>query len=114
MKNRNPSTHSSGGARDIMERSPYPLLVLDEEGVVRYANAAVGKIVDDGPSALLGRRLQLPCGADRIARARLILPCDRDVPLQVCSTEFEWDGRRAYLASCRKVGAINGEIASRC
>lgn len=112
MKPRQSRTCSSCGAQGMMENSPYPMLVLDEEGIVRYANAAVGKIVTEGPAAVLGRRLPLPCGSDRIAEASLSLPDDRAIPLQVCSMDIEWEGRRAYLAACRKVGEFGGEMAS--
>jgi PAS domain S-box-containing protein len=74
-------------AAGVLESAPHPLLVVEEDGVVSYANRAVVRLLGAEPELLRGRPLALlaarPCDARRLLAAlRSPSPSELDLTLR--------------------------------
>jgi len=85
----------------VVEHSVDGLLVIDAEGVVRFANPAAVCLFAGKTSTLVGSHLGTPAIHEPVD---LILPGDKSTRhVEMRSTEIVWEGRPANLASLRDV-----------
>ena len=88
--------------RDVIERNPDAQIVIDPEGMIRFANAAAARLFDRTCDELAGTQFGFPVvggettevdllarGTPRVAEMRVVLS--------------EWEGSMAYIASLRDV-----------
>jgi PAS domain S-box-containing protein len=89
----------------FVERSVDGLLVIDWDGIVRYANPSAITMFADKTSELVGAFVGVP--ATRRA-SEIVLPrADGFLYIEMVATEIEWEGRSASLASLRDFTARN-------
>ena len=89
----------------VMDDAPDGIVVLDQEGIVRYANKASGSLLRCGAHELVGACLGFPLAPD--AATELELPglngSWRVAEMRVAETQ--WEGDPAYVALLRDVTA---------
>jgi methanogenic corrinoid protein MtbC1 len=88
-------------ARKVLDHSVDGLLIIDAQGVVLFANPAAAALFARQTSQLVGFQLGIPAIQEFV---EMILP-GGDGPryVEVRSTEIDWAGQRANLASLRDV-----------
>ena len=88
--------------RDVIERNADAIVVVDREGVVRFANAMAERLFDRGRGDLVGSRFGFPAIAGETTEVDVIARgVVRVAEMRV--VESRWDGDLAYLASLRDV-----------
>jgi nitrogen-specific signal transduction histidine kinase len=88
-------------ARKVIEHSVDGLLVIDAEGVVRFANLAAMSLFAGRTSQLVGFNVGAPAVHEAV---ELIFPGGKSARyVEMRSTEIEWEGRIANLASLRDI-----------
>jgi signal transduction histidine kinase len=88
--------------RDVIERNADAILVVDREGVVRFANAMAAELFRSPREALPGTLFGFPVVAGETTELDLLHPGQpRVVEMRV--VESEWEGQNAYIASLRDV-----------
>jgi PAS domain S-box-containing protein len=88
-------------ARKVIEHSVDGLLVIDAEGVVRFANPAAISLFAGRTTELVGFHLGAPAIHEPV---ELILPSGTSPRyVEMRSTEIIWEGRTASLASLRDI-----------
>lgn len=101
--------------RDLIDKAPVGMLVVDRELRVRQANPAAAALFGCAPRALAGQPIQQRLReADAEARllaaptnAVLVLTgrrLDQEIPLEISCTPFEQNGQGHYLMLLRDIG----------
>lgn len=88
-------------ARKVIQQSVDGLLVIDAEGVVRFANPAAIALFADKTSELVGFQVGMPAINEPV---EIVLPGRESTRyVEMRSTEIVWEGRGANLASLRDI-----------
>jgi methanogenic corrinoid protein MtbC1 len=88
-------------ARKVLEHSVDGLLVIDSQGIVQFANPAASALFERQTGQLVGFHVGIPAGDDSV---EMILPGgDGARFVEMRSTEIEWEGKTANLASLRDI-----------
>lgn len=88
--------------RDVIERNADAIIVVDNEGIVRFANAEAGKLFGRSREVLVGSSFGFPVVAGETTE--LDLPSNnaaRVVEMRV--VESQWQGQPACIASLRDI-----------
>jgi signal transduction histidine kinase len=88
--------------RDIIERTADAIVVVDREGVVRFANAMALQTFAASPESLLGTSFGFPLTAGETTEID-ILSNGAALVAEMRVVETEWEGQRACLASLRDI-----------
>lgn len=93
---------SAGEARfrDLIEKAADGVLVLRPDGVIVYANPAAGELLGQKPAALVGMMFGTPVTPGEPAELDLAAGA---VAAELRSSEVNWEGGRAFLATLRDV-----------
>lgn len=89
--------------RNIIERNADGILIVDEEGVVRFVNGAAEKLLNRRAKALLGAPFGFPVVAGETTELDIVRRDGNRVVAEMRVVVTEWEGSRAYLASLRDV-----------
>ncbi len=81
------------------------MVVVDDRGVVRFANPAASVLFGRPLDQLVGAQFGLPVIADRFCEVGLIRPTGGQVHVELRSVAIEWEGEKAFLTSLRDVTA---------
>ncbi|MBI4374975.1 MAG: response regulator, partial [Elusimicrobia bacterium] len=87
---------------NLIRKSADAMIVIDAEGVVRYANPAAESLFETKTSDFIGRPFQFPALAGETKLLKLA--ADRTAEMRV--TEIEWKGAPARLASIRDISGL--------
>ena len=88
--------------RNIIDNNGDAIVVVDTDGIVRYANAAAGRMFDRDPSDLRGSPFGFPLSAGAITEVDVVV--DGVVrPAEMRVTDSVWDGMPVCLATLRDV-----------
>lgn len=92
---------SEGRFRDLLDNQPDGVLLVDEGGVVRFANPAAERLLERSAEELQGSPFGHPLVAGEGTELRLPVEGggERRVALRVADTT--WDGKAAWLATLR-------------
>jgi signal transduction histidine kinase len=88
--------------RDIIERNADAIVVVDHDGVIRFANRAAAKLFGKAAEDLLERPFGFPMVAGETVELDL-LRNGAPVAVEMRVVESEWEGRVACIASLRDV-----------
>jgi nitrogen-specific signal transduction histidine kinase len=87
--------------RDVVESSIDGLIVIDVDGIVRFANPAAVKLFEGKTSQLIGFELGSPA---ILQTAEIIVTSRAGMRIiEMRSTEIAWNGKVATLASLRDI-----------
>ncbi|MBS0524054.1 MAG: response regulator, partial [Proteobacteria bacterium] len=89
--------------RFLVEKNADGILVVDENGVVLFANPAAEEIFGRPPRALVGSPIGVPVTAGEIAEIAVHRPDGRPLEAEVRVVETTWNHRPARLASVRDI-----------
>jgi signal transduction histidine kinase/DNA-binding response OmpR family regulator len=89
--------------RSLIDRNADGILVVDETGLVRFANEAALTLFGRSRKGLLGHRLGLPFAAGETTSIDLIRPDGTSLEAEMRVAETIWDGAPALLASLRDI-----------
>jgi len=90
--------------RTVVEANSDGMLIVDEEGTIRFANEAAARLLKSNGQALEGVRLGVPVAIqDEAAELDSIRTDGSPGKLEMRRRAIEWEGRRAHLLVLRDV-----------
>lgn len=92
-----------GQLRNLIERNADAIVVIDEAGVVRFANPAAEKLFQHSVSDLVGAPLGMPVVVGEITEIDIVGQGDEAGIAEMRVVETEWDGEDARLAVLRDI-----------
>lgn len=88
--------------RDVIERNADAIVVVDRDGMIRFANAAAMELFRSRREELLGTQFGFPLVLGETTE--LDVPhVDRTDVVEMRVVESEWEGEVAYIASLRNI-----------
>ena len=88
--------------RDVIEANADAIVVVDHEGIVRFANGAATKLFGRSVDDLIGAPFGFPVVADETTEIDVVAPSgSRTAEMRIVSSH--WEGRPAYIASLRDI-----------
>jgi signal transduction histidine kinase/PAS domain-containing protein len=88
--------------RDVIERTADAIVVTDQEGVIRFANAMAEELFGNPRDRLVGTPFGFPVLGGETTELDLVKGGEpRVVEMRV--VESEWEGERAFIASLRDI-----------
>jgi signal transduction histidine kinase len=88
--------------RDVIERNADAIIVVDQSGVVRFANHMATKLFDTSARELIGAPVGFPVAGPETTEVDLRTNGDVHVA-EMRVVESAWEGRPAYIASLRDI-----------
>jgi signal transduction histidine kinase len=90
--------------RQMIEKNADPIMIIDDQLVVRFANPAVAALFGRKPEAFVGTvfGFPLPLG-DQTSEIEVIDVRGRSIVAEMRAVEIEWEGWPAHLASLRDI-----------
>ncbi len=89
--------------RNIIEKNADGMIIVDAEGIVRFANPAVLALFGCSSDDLMGTMLGLPMVAGEATEINTFRSDGQRGTAEMRVTETKWEGDKAYLASLRDV-----------
>src|SRR5688572_30303780 len=97
------SREAQAQLRTILDAMTDGLLVVDDAGLVRYANSAAGAMLGRSGDALVGQPFGLPVVAGEASEVDLIAEDGTARVAEMRVVACEWDGQTAVLAALRDI-----------
>src|SRR4051812_981760 len=89
--------------RNIIDNNGDAIVVVSSDGIVRYANAAAGRMFQRQPSELQGTPFGFPLSAGETTEIDVVAEGGATRPAEMRVTDSMWDGQPVCLASLRDV-----------
>ncbi|RKZ35938.1 MAG: hypothetical protein DRQ37_05295, partial [Gammaproteobacteria bacterium] len=90
--------------RHLIEANADAILVINLEGVIRFANPAAAAMLGQPTEGLVGRDFGHPLNADRSAAVEMVSADGKTVYAEMHATTSEWDGEQVRIATLRDIG----------
>lgn len=88
--------------RDVIEANADAIVVVDGEGIVRFANGAATKLFARDVGQLIGAPFGFPVVADETTEIDVVTPSgSRTAEMRIVTSH--WEGRPAHIASLRDI-----------
>jgi signal transduction histidine kinase len=88
--------------RDVIERNADAIVVVDPQGVIRFANAMAAELFRSRREDLIGTQFGFPVVLGETTELDVPHP-DRAGMVEMRVVESEWEGETAYIASLRDI-----------
>jgi diguanylate cyclase (GGDEF)-like protein/PAS domain S-box-containing protein len=86
--------------RNVIDQLPDGVIVVDRDGSLLFANPAAERLIGRGADELIGQTLDLPLApGDGVTEVELPNPQDGERVVEVRTSELQWNGTPAYLAT---------------
>jgi signal transduction histidine kinase len=79
------------------------VVVVDREGIIRFANPAAGELLGSAVDELIGREFGFPAIVDEATEIELVAKGREPVVVEMRAVEISWGGEPATLASIRDI-----------
>jgi signal transduction histidine kinase len=89
--------------RSVVERMADGLIVVNGDGIIRFANPAAERLFARSSRELVGTYLGFPAVAGESTEIDLVRPAGDTVTVELRVVDSEWEGEPAHLASLRDV-----------
>ncbi len=89
--------------RHIIEKSADGIIIVNQNGIVRFVNPAAEALLGRRAEDLLGGLFGFPVVSDEIAELDIVRRGGETAAAEARVVETEWEGERVYLASLRDV-----------
>ena len=87
----------------MLEQMADGVLVVDRDGVIRFANPAAATLFNRTASVLAGQSFGFPVMAGESTEIELLQPDGHSVAVELRAVEYEWSGQAATLVSLRDI-----------
>ena len=87
----------------IIENQADAVLIVSEDGTIRFVNAKVGKYFGDSSESLLGTKFGLPLVSGEATELELHRADGTLLPVEMRSQTFEFENERAFLTTIRDI-----------
>ena len=91
--------------RDIIEKSTDGILVIDRQGMVRFANSAAESVLGRTAEELRGQPFGFPLESTAAAEIDIVPQHSEPRAADMRVIETEWDGKLAYVVTLRDITA---------
>ena len=98
----NALARSEARFRDVIERNADAIVVVDGDGLIRFANTMATKLFGSARTSLLGSPFGFPLVADETTEVDLVSNGSSRVA-EMRVVQSEWEGHVAYIASLRDI-----------
>jgi signal transduction histidine kinase len=92
--------------RNVIDKNADAIVVVGEDGLIRYANSSAEHVFNARQSALLGTPFGLPLTVGKTTELDVVVAGTPRV-VEMCVTESTWDGERARIAQLHDVTALD-------
>ncbi len=99
---------SEAALRKIIETNADVILIVDTEGMVRYANRAAEALFGFKPEGLIGQTLGFPVVTGETAEIEIIGRSGETRVAEMRVVKMDWESKSAYLASLRDITERKG------
>ena len=89
--------------RAIVDRIADGIVIVSEEGIIRFANPAAEQLFGRSATELAGRDLGFPVVDGDTTEVEVVQPQQHTVTAELRAVEIEWEGKRGHLISLRDV-----------
>ena len=89
--------------QSIVERMADGVVIVNRDGVIRFANPAAERLFGRSREELLDRDLGFPMVASEAAEVEVVRPNHRTITAELRAVDIEWQGESAHLISLRDV-----------
>ena len=89
--------------REIVERIPDGLLLIDREGIVRYASRSAERLFGRAREDLVGRVFGYPVMDEGLTEVEILRPGSSAVLVELRSSEITWKGHAGRIITLRDV-----------
>ncbi len=89
--------------REIIENNGDGILVIDHQGIVRFANPAAEALFGRGPGDMPGDKIDFPTTTGKVTDFVIDNGSGSHVDTEIRMVEIDWEGERVLLASIRDV-----------
>ncbi|MBD3241689.1 MAG: PAS domain S-box protein [Chitinivibrionales bacterium] len=103
MANHRQIDKADGSFRDMVDMSADGIVVIDSDGVIRFANPAACALFGMGPDALVGYQIGFPAGTAEPVEVVLSPGAGFRTTVEMRATDITWHGQPAFLANLRDV-----------
>ncbi len=79
------------------------IVILDRDGVVRFANAAATRLLDRTSDTLIGSEFGRPLVFDEPMEIEIVRPTGRCLDVEIVAAETQWSSAPAYAVSLRDI-----------
>lgn len=86
----------------ILENTGDGMLIVDNDGIIRFCNPAAARLLGQPAAALIGRVFGYPIAVEDPTEIDLFPPrSDKPRVVELRAVEISWDGTKAHLATLR-------------
>jgi signal transduction histidine kinase len=89
--------------RDVIERNADAIVVVNEDGVIQFANGMAGELFGCAPSELVGTPFGYPMMVGESTEVDLVRRGGPALVVELRVVESEWEGRAACIISLRDI-----------
>src|SRR5579885_2218982 len=94
-----------GGMWFLIEKNADSIIVVDQDGIVLFANPATEKIFGRAPQSLIGSPIGIPLVSGETTEIAIHRPGGGRIDAEIRAVETRWGDRPARLASIRDISA---------
>jgi PAS domain S-box-containing protein len=94
--------------RTIIEKNADGMLIVDQEGVIRFANPAAESLFGKASQELLNTRFGFPLTGNETTEIDIIRPPGDPAVAEMRVVKIEWHGEPAHLANLRDITELTG------
>ena len=88
---------------NIIEKNADGIIIVDQDGIVRFVNGAAEALLGRSADNLVGEMFGFPLVADDTTVLDIVCPRGKKTVAEVRVVESEWEGEFVYLASLRDI-----------
>ncbi|MFK7889896.1 MAG: ATP-binding protein [Granulosicoccus sp.] len=92
---------SHGNFYEIVSRSPDAIVILNQQGIIRYANPASSLLFGRSVSGLIGKDFGWPVTSDLITEIDILKQGSASTVAEMQVVKIDWEGEPALLATLR-------------
>ncbi len=91
--------------RSVVDDNADAMVVVDEEGIVCYANPAACRLLAKDTEDFVGTPFGLPIEGNKTSEVDIVLPGQTSLVADIRAMKTKWDGNPAYIATMRDITA---------
>ena len=100
---RNHPAREEAGFRALIDRNADGMLIIDEAGIIRFANPAAADVFRRPPASLVGQDFGFPLATGDKTEIDLLLPEADSATAEMRVAEVLWEGASCHLVSLRDI-----------